>query len=390
MRKGLFGRKNKDTAGDPDTGQTNPPKERTAPVEEKKPGPQPGPGRRTDSWELARLINPASWLAMRESFVKRREKEKQDLDVYRVLSDGARPSAEYYVLIVLSCLIATMGLIQGSVAVIIGAMIIAPLMTPILGFSLGVIWGDLRLLRIALSSLVKGVLLAVVISGLLAFAVPISHFSGEISSRANPSLFDIIVALGSGALAAYGYANKKVSSALTGIAIAVALMPPLCTVGIGLGKLDPRIASGAAVLFAINLVSISLAAAVVFWLMKIHPLSEDRAVVKRRALWQIALSVVLLSVITIPVVLYMRTGYALEHAQSDARRLIAETIPGSSVLSAEALHTGGGNALHLTIAAEREVAKDEIRLLASDIERRNPVLMRAEITVIKATEYTTQ
>ena len=381
MRTGFF-RKTRGRGQEDGEEQVHPPKAE----EGKQPGLPRLPFMRADTWALAQLLNPSAWPAIRENYVRRREKEKQDLDVYRVLAEGAQPTAEYYVLIVLSCLIATMGLIQGSVAVIIGAMIIAPLMTPILGFSLGVIWGDLRLLRVALFSVIKGVLLAVVISGLLALVVPISHFSGEIISRSNPSLFDILVALGSGALAAYGYANKKVSSALTGIAIAVALMPPLCTVGIGLGKLDPRVASGAAVLFAINLVSISLAGAIVFWLMKIHPLTEDSAVVKRRALWQIALSVVLLSVITIPVVLSMRTGYELEHAQSDARRLIAEAIPGSSVLSAEALHTGGGNALHLTIAADSEISKDAIRLLASDVTRRNPVLARAEITVIRATE----
>jgi len=239
---------------------------------------------RPDSLLSALRIAPGAWKEAWEAFARRRTKEKQDLNVYRVLREGARPTAEYYVLIVLSCMIATLGLIQGSTAVIIGAMIIAPLMTPILAFSLGVIWGDTQLLKTSFSSVVKGAILAVGISSALAYAVPILHFSTEVTARANPSPFDIMVALGSGALAAYGYANKKVSSALTGIAIAVALMPPLCTVGIGLGKLNMRIATGAAVLFGVNLVSISLAGAAVFWLMRIHPYSEDAAEVKRRAL----------------------------------------------------------------------------------------------------------
>ena len=341
-----------------------------------------------DSWALAELLKPSTWMSVRENYVKRRNKEKQDLDVYQVLSEGARPTAEYYVLIVLSCLIATMGLIQGSAAVIIGAMIIAPLMTPILAFSLGVIWGDLRLLRVALFSVLKGAVLAVLISGALAFLVPISHFSAEVSSRASPSLFDIIVALGSGALAAFGYANKKVSSALTGIAIAVALMPPLCTIGIGLGKLDLRIASGAAILFAINLVSISLAGAVVFWLMKIHPLSEDKAEVKRRALWQIVLSIIVLCAIAVPVALYMRTGYEREHAQRDARRLVEEAIPGSSVLSLEETNLAGLTTLRLTVATDRDVPEAQMRLLASDITRRDPVVARAVITTIRSHDYT--
>ena len=91
-------------------------------------------------------------------------------------SRGPLPTAEYYVLIALSCVIATLGLIQGSAAVIIGATTIAPLMTPILAFSLGVIWGDARLLRTSFSSVLKGAALAVAISAVLVYVVPISHF----------------------------------------------------------------------------------------------------------------------------------------------------------------------------------------------------------------------
>jgi uncharacterized hydrophobic protein (TIGR00271 family) len=327
---------------------------------------------------------PGAWRETWGDFVQRRTKEKQDLNVYRVLREGARPTAEYYVLIVLSCVIATLGLIQGSAAVIIGAMIIAPLMTPILAFSLGVIWGDARLLRTSFFSVLKGAALAVAISAVLAYVVPISHFSVEVTSRANPSPFDIMVALGSGALAAYGYANKKVSSALTGIAIAVALMPPLCAIGIGLGKLSLHIAAGAAVLFAINLVSISLAGAVVFWLMRIHPYSEDTAEVKRRALSQIVLSTVLLCLITVPVVLSVRRGFELEKVQSDARLYLTQSLPGSSVLSEEVRTEKGGNVLSLTVATNGEVSEAEVRTLAREITSRSPNLYRAEITCLRA------
>ena len=337
-----------------------------------------------DVWPVGRLLHPGSLRELWNGYSGRRNKEKQDLDVYHVLSEGARPTADYYVLIVLSCLIASMGLIQGSVAVIIGAMIIAPLMTPILAFSLGVIWGDFTLLRISFSAIIRGALLAVAISAALSYLVPISHLSREIMSRANPSLFDIIVALGSGALAAYGYANRKVSSALTGIAIAVALMPPLCAAGIGLGKLDLRVASGASLLFAINLVSISLAAAVVFWLMKIHPLSEDRTRVTRRAVGQIVLSAALLCLITIPVAVYMHTTVELEKAQKGALRVASLSLPGSSVMSVETVHDGQADALRLTLAVDRDVGKEELQRIASTITRGSPVLARVEITCLRA------
>jgi hypothetical protein len=174
-------------------------------------GERPGSERwREAASGLSALLAPARWGDMRREFVRRREQEKRDLDVYTALSEGARSTAEYYVLIILSCLIATMGLIQGSPAVIIGAMIIAPLMTPLLAFSLGVIRGDARLIVTALSSVVKGTACAVAFSALIALAAPFARFSAEIVSRTKPSLFDLIIALGSGALAAFGYANRRV------------------------------------------------------------------------------------------------------------------------------------------------------------------------------------
>jgi hypothetical protein len=94
---------------------------------------------RPEERTLKNYLKPSFWKDKKTEYDLIREKEKQDLDVYTTLSRGAYPTIEYYVLIVMSCVIATAGLLQGSPAVIIGAMIVAPLMTPILAFSLGVI-----------------------------------------------------------------------------------------------------------------------------------------------------------------------------------------------------------------------------------------------------------
>jgi len=126
----------------------------------------------------------------------------------------------------------------------------------------------------------------------------------------------------------------------------------------------------------------------VFWLMKIHPLSEDKAEVKRRALWQIVLSIIVLCAIAVPVALYMRTGYEREHAQRDARRLVEEAIPGSSVLSLEETNLAGVTTLRVTVATDKEVPEAQMRLLASDIARRDPVVARAVITTIRSHDYT--
>lgn len=276
--------------------------------------------------KIKNYLNINFWLTKYSEYKKLREKEKEELGIYETLSYGARPSIEYYLLTILSCLIATAGLLQGSPAVIIGAMIVAPLITPILAFSLGVVWGDTQLIKTSIESLIKGTLLAILISGTLALFVPIAEYNNEILARTKPTLFDILIAVSSGLVGAYGNANKKISNTLVGIAIAVALMPPLCTIGIGAGNFDWPIARGALLLYTINLISISLAGALVFWIMKIHPKSVNTQHVARRALSQIVISIILLTVIAIPVSIYTYRTFTLEQAKKTVWHIAKETF----------------------------------------------------------------
>jgi uncharacterized hydrophobic protein (TIGR00341 family) len=318
---------------------------------------------------LKNFLRPRFWVEKREEYRKIKEKEKEDLNVYQMLSESARPSIEYYILTILSCIIATTGLIQGSTAVIIGAMIVAPLMTPILAFSLSVIWGDLQLMKTSLQSIIKGTFWAIVISAIIAYAVPLSGFNYEILSRTKPSLFDILVAIASGLVGAYGTANKKISNSLVGIAIAVALMPPLCTVGIGIGTFNRAVTTGALILYIINLVSISLAGAVVFWVMKIHPIRADQDEVKKRALYQIVLSLAILIGIAIPIGFYMYEGYLI----SEAQRLITESIEGefpqASIFSMKTKKHGSLYTICLTLTGHQSPDATKIREMKEMILR---------------------
>lgn len=317
------------------------------------------------------LINPMFWREKTGEFMKIREKQRQDMSIFETLAMGAAPTREYYVLTILSCIIATMGLIQGSAAVIIGAMIVAPLMTPILAFSLGVVWGDLFLIKMSFVSIFKGVFWAILISSSIAFIVPLPALSGEIIARTTPSLFDIAVAIASGLVGAYGNANKKISNSLVGIAIAVALMPPLCTIGIGIGKLNMAVAGGATLLFLINLICISLAGAVVFWLMKVQPISADQSQVTRRAMSQIVVSVIILAIISIPVAFFMVDGYRKEAAMSDAKNTITGEFPELSVISTGITGEIRGNVLELSVTGVERPDNSRMKILVDDLKKRH-------------------
>ncbi|MCJ7824926.1 MAG: DUF389 domain-containing protein [Anaerolineales bacterium] len=197
----------------------------------------------------------------------RREQAK----VYRGVYQGAQPDTDYFVMMGLAAMIATYGLLQGSTAVIIGAMLVAPLFTPILASSLAVVRGDVRLLWIALESALKGIALAIGLAVLLTAISPLRSVTDEIAARINPNLFDLAVALVSGAAGAYAVAREDVATALPGVAIAAALVPPLGVIGIGIAMWDANIAWGASLLFITNLIAIAFAGAITLILLGFRP-----------------------------------------------------------------------------------------------------------------------
>jgi len=228
----------------------------------------------------------------------------EQIEVYRAVRRGARPDVDFFVLIVLSSAIATLGLLQNSAAVIIGAMLVAPLMTPILAMSLGIVRGDVRLLRLALESALKGVTLAVVVAVGMALLTPRAELTSEMVARTRPTLLDLIVALASGAAGAYAIGRKEVAAALPGVAIAAALVPPLCVAGAGIALARSDVAGGGLLLFITNWVAISLAGAVVFLLLGFRPAPDERE--RQRRFWQgLAVSLTLLLAISIPLGVFL-------------------------------------------------------------------------------------
>ena len=198
-------------------------------------------------------------------------------EVQAQLRNASTPSVDFFILVLLSCVIATQGLLADSPAVIIGAMLVAPLMSPIIGLGLASITGDSKLLGDAASALARGALVAVVLAFLLTLSntylpfVSLQVLPGEVVARMRPTPGDLAIALAGGLAAAYALTQPHISAALPGVAIATALMPPLCTIGIGLaiGRWD--VAGGATLLFITNAVTIAFAATLVFFALGFSP-----------------------------------------------------------------------------------------------------------------------
>lgn len=184
--------------------------------------------------------------------------------------DYASPNLDYFVQIVIAATLAALGLLINSTAVIIGAMLVAPLMQPCIAFAVGMATGRAHLVGRALLTLALGVGVSVLFALSLGYFFPAPP-TPEILARGNPTLLDALIALASGVIGAYATARKDIPAALAGVAIAAALMPPLCVVGLLLAGSYRAISLGAALLFSTNIACIILAAWLTFLWMGMRP-----------------------------------------------------------------------------------------------------------------------
>jgi uncharacterized hydrophobic protein (TIGR00271 family) len=253
--------------------------------------------------------------------------ESERVRVYRQVRRAARADRDYVIMMTLAAGIASLGLLLGSTAVIIGAMLVAPLMSALIGLGMGIVQGDAPLLRLSTRTMAIGTLIVIGVSALIELIAPTYNPTGEMLARTSPILLDLGVALVSGAAAAYASAREDVASALPGVAIAVALAPPLATLGLLATAGRWSLALGAFLLFMTNLVGIVAAAALVYLWMGFRPHIEESA--RARAFRGGVAATVVMGVVVIGAL-----GFLSINALRDAsvRRQVAQVLDSSSVL----------------------------------------------------------
>lgn len=172
-----------------------------------------------------------------------------------------KTSARYLFMTAMSAGIAVLGLLLSSPAVVIGAMLLSPLMDPIIGAGFSLAIGDFKWLKDSGRALAWGTVAAIGLSALIVFVSPLQTVTAEIAARTRPNLFDLMVALFSALAGGYAMIRGR-EGTIVGVAIATALMPPLAVVGFGLATLNWTVFSGALLLYVTNLMTIALTAAV--------------------------------------------------------------------------------------------------------------------------------
>ena len=240
---------------------------------------------------------------------KRASQRKMALreEIYQDVQADAKLDRDFLIFVILSTIVAAIGLHSNSVAGVIGAMVIAPLLGPILGFSLGAALGDRKLLFGAAKTLGVGVALALGCAVLISFLIPVDFSSRELMSRAEVRLDGMALAIAAGAAAALSL-TRGANATLVGVMVAAALLPPGAAVGLFLGTGEFALASRAGLLLSLNVASLVLSALVVFRLRGIRPRTWlEKKGADRAVAINMALSVLLL-LIAIALILILDLG----------------------------------------------------------------------------------
>jgi uncharacterized hydrophobic protein (TIGR00271 family) len=235
-------------------------------------------------------------------------------------SARARKLSAFWVLLVLAAVIASAGIVADSTATVIGAMIVAPLMTPILGIVLSVAIGDGRNLAVSIALVATGALAVVVVGYLIGLVNPIpvdAATSSQVAGRVQPHLIDLVAAVATGAVGAFALVRRDVSDTLPGVAIAISLVPPLAVVGLTLEAGTGSESVGALLLFLTNVGAILITGLIVMAVYRVRPVAL--LVATRRPLGQrAAVAVVVVFVIAISAPLAGSTVRIVKQRQDSA------------------------------------------------------------------------
>jgi len=205
-------------------------------------------------------------------------------ELYIQVSSDAKLNGDFIIMVVLSTIVAAIGLVSDGVAAVIGAMVIAPLLGPILGFAMGAALGEVDLLRRGILTLLAGIAIALIVSLMLTLFLPPNWDSRELMSRAEVRLDGLALAMAAGGAAALSL-TRGTSSALVGVMVAAALLPPGAAIGLFAGYGESTLALRAALLLSLNIAALVLSALIVFRLRKIRPRTWIEQKHAQRAVW---------------------------------------------------------------------------------------------------------
>lgn len=284
--------------------------------------------------------------------------------VLKQIAEDSGWSGRYVFLILISATLSLLGLLMPSVAVLIGAMLLSPLMMPIIGLGFGIATLDFREIRRAATALGLGATIAVTLSLILVSLSPVQTITSEIAGRTQPTLFDLLVALLSAIAGAYALIRGR-GGTVVGVAIAIALMPPLAVVGFGIATRNWTVFAGALLLFTTNAVTIALTAALV---ARLYGFGSHLS--RHHTGWQLALFVGAVGLLSVPLMAALRQIAFEAVAQRQVRDTIRDRFPDAARLGQLDIDYASDPIRVRAVVLTPRLDPEADRILIADLRRR--------------------
>ncbi|MCK5476255.1 MAG: TIGR00341 family protein [Candidatus Pacebacteria bacterium] len=307
--------------------------------------------------------------------------KKRQEKVYSEIRENAKGDFDFFVLTIFSGIIITLGLVVNSSAVVIGGMLLAPLVWPILSLSIAIIKGRSRLIQDSVFTLLRSTSLIFVIALFLGFISPDYALQGsEFLSRTSPTIFELFIALAAGFIGAFVIAYPKIGAAIAGVVIAAAIVPPIAVMGISIAHGNLGMAGGAFILFMSNLIAVTFSSSILFLVARFKGPSSEKGQERRKN--NIRWTLVLLFVMTIP--LFLITGKVVkENNQQNIVREVAKVIiPDSNITNVKISEKNNISTINITIQYSGDLTERQINELKDILSVRMDKIVVPRITVV--------
>ncbi|MFW6007521.1 MAG: TIGR00341 family protein [Halanaerobiales bacterium] len=304
-----------------------------------------------------------------------RDKKKEEKETFHstreslitYANNNSQVNIEFIILIIVSSIIATLGLILDNVAIIVGSMVIAPMLGPILGITVGIVLGDSQLIKQAISTEIIGTVVAILVGSIIGIIIPDIEITNSIEIRTLPTMADLLIALSAGAASAYSLMKGKLTS-LVGVMVAASLIPVTGTIGIGISMRSSNIIIGGLLLLGGNFLGLILSNIIVLYLEGLRPQIwykyKAQKIVKKSLIF-ILVAVVLLS---IPLGIFTVYQFYIEKPAETIKNIIRDNLVNEWDYKIENIEIKG-NLIYVYMYAEREVEEETKLKIKNEISR---------------------
>jgi uncharacterized hydrophobic protein (TIGR00271 family) len=304
------------------------------------------------------------------------ERHKRVIDQ---VNENAKGDLDFFVLTIFAAIIISLGLIINNGAVIIGGMLMAPFVWPILALAMAMIRGSLRTLEQSIVTIVKSAVLILISSYLLGLISPFHQFGTELFSRTQPTIVELFIALASGFVAAFVIGYPGLGSFIAGVVIASAVVPPLCVTGLLLAEKDLNGAAGSLLLFTANLIAMILSAVLYFALAKFKPVATEEGQERRTSnlIW----SLIFMVIIAIPLIIITGNIIRDNNRLRVIKQVVYSYIKDSEVYNINLANYESVLFIEVSIRSKRNLTPIQMENLSSLLSEKldNPVNLKMTI-----------